>query len=67
MNKTTPQQTQFYKTSVWAHIEMLNNFISGRVSMCLQGMQWATDYNKLQYDILKSLKPCYYYSAWEQL
>lgn len=39
MIKTTQQHAQVYEISVWACIEIVNNFIRVVMSLCIQGMK----------------------------
>ena len=47
--RTPPQKTQLYGISVWAHKEILSNFIDGGVPLHIQSIHWdSLPHRKLQ-------------------
>ena len=58
MSRNTPQNIQLYDTSLWGHIEILNNFTRGEVALCIQDvcieiLLQVGNYYQLPYDILR--------------
>ena len=71
MNRTTPKETQVYEITVWARVEVANNFILGGVPLCTQGMSWdipqRRELKQIATGYFETVSQSGCCSAWEQV